>query len=1194
MGSFQFNLERKLAGDLTVSGDLTVEGDTTTVSSTNTVITDKRIELGNGTTGTPAADAGIIIERGDQDNAIFAWDESADSFVVGTTAATGATTGNNLTITPTALNTGDITVGSGAEADTKIVFDGNAQDYRIGIDDGTDTLEIGHGSAHGARIGLAISSAGEITQLGNSNASPTNGHFLKWDGSKVLFASVSSGGGADTGLANTFTEAQTVSKDQDSELVALILKNESDSNNTDGLVSLRFDLEDTGGNAVDSGKIAVKKNEAFTATVGTQDSNMVFSTSLNGALTERMTLDSDGVLTCDAGVTAGSTVITDDSIVMTPSSGDTATIAAGSDGTLTITTVDAGGTAANVGFVVDGAFDIDAAGAVTIDGSAITIGGDSDVAIDIDSSTLDIDASGLLTIDSVGLSVDSTGVAANITSTTDGAAEDFTISLAGATDSSLILSSTGTAADALQISTSAGGMDITVAGAAAGEDLDITANSSVNITSSENVADAIVINASAGGIDILASGAAAGEDIDIIATGSSVNVTSTENAANAIYLRANGGTSETINIHSDQGTGEGESASIVIQSDDGGISLVTNSAKDLTLTGGQAIITAEHDVASAIKLHADAGSSQTILVVNDEGTSEAAIALTSTAGGIDLNAAAGKDITMDAGQILVTSAHNVANAIYLRANAGTSEAIKIHADQGTGAGSIELTSDAGSIDINAGDNITVDAADEISIATTSADGHITLTSAHTAGVAFHIDANANAASEVQIDAGILDIDVTGAATLDATSMTTTAATQSIVASTSLTVTTPTTIITSTTSTKPTLELRNTTDTNGTAGPALTFSKFPGDNAGEADNQTLGSLLFRGIDSQHPTGNDTIYGQMTCHSSDKTDGTEGGEFRFFAQVGGTLSQILNIGGQNNSQPCEVTVNESSVDCDFRVESGDKTHMLFVDAGLNRVSIGDSTNDPAAILEIEGASDSAVPVLKVITADVDQVGVEFALANTTAIGIDIAGSNTTTEVMKINADGLTSGDAMTINSNSSDNTARSLLKLHNNHASATGTSVIEVVQDSTGPILDATYGANGAGVALKMKEVAIDISASSTTTSTASNFFPALAVPIAMQILVTSNIENAKHITKLGTGSNDGLFANTGGSALGDGVLDEINDNLTLALNAGSEAFGNGAAGIGAAQNLVITHGDNPNAGAVRATLWYYQLAVDTSG
>ena len=79
-----FKQSRTKVPNLTISGDLTVEGDTTTVSSTNTVITDKRIELGNGTTGTPAADAGIIIERGDEDNAIFAWDESADSFVVGT------------------------------------------------------------------------------------------------------------------------------------------------------------------------------------------------------------------------------------------------------------------------------------------------------------------------------------------------------------------------------------------------------------------------------------------------------------------------------------------------------------------------------------------------------------------------------------------------------------------------------------------------------------------------------------------------------------------------------------------------------------------------------------------------------------------------------------------------------------------------------------------------------------------------------------------------------------------------------------------------------------------------------------------------------------------------------------------------------------------------------------------------------
>lgn len=138
-----------------------------------------------------------------------------------------------------------------------------------------------------------------------------------------------------------------------------------------------------------------------------------------------------------------------------------------------------------------------------------------------------------------GFSVD--GVqASNMTVASAGDADDLTISVTGATDSSLILSSAGTAADALQISTSAGGMDITVAGAAAGEDLDISANSSVNISSSENVADAIVINASAGGLDITAQGAA-GEDIDITNSNGSVNITAGEAIANAVVVNASAG-----------------------------------------------------------------------------------------------------------------------------------------------------------------------------------------------------------------------------------------------------------------------------------------------------------------------------------------------------------------------------------------------------------------------------------------------------------------------------------------------------------------------------------------------------------------------------------------------------------------------------------------------------------------------------
>src|SRR6056300_1467097 len=86
-----------LGDTLTVTGDLTVNGTTTTLATTNSTVTDTLIELGNGITGTPANDSGIVIERGDADNAFIGFDESADKFIVGTGSFTGASTGN-LTI----------------------------------------------------------------------------------------------------------------------------------------------------------------------------------------------------------------------------------------------------------------------------------------------------------------------------------------------------------------------------------------------------------------------------------------------------------------------------------------------------------------------------------------------------------------------------------------------------------------------------------------------------------------------------------------------------------------------------------------------------------------------------------------------------------------------------------------------------------------------------------------------------------------------------------------------------------------------------------------------------------------------------------------------------------------------------------------------------------------------------------------
>ena len=92
----------------------------------------------------------------------------------------------------------------------------------------------------------------------------------------------------------------------------------------------------------------------------------------------------------------------------------------------------------------------------------------------------------------------------------------------------------------------------------------------------------------------------------------------------------------------------------------------------------------------------------------------------------------------------------------------------IHIDGDANAASI-VDIDAGILNIDASDNIVVAAADLISFTTsdTGADGKISLVSGvASANTSIHLDGNAAAGSIVDIDAGVLDIDATGAVTID--------------------------------------------------------------------------------------------------------------------------------------------------------------------------------------------------------------------------------------------------------------------------------------------------------------------------------------------------------------------------------------------------------------------------------------------
>ena len=116
--------------NLTVTGNFTVNGTTTTVATTNMVVKDNMIELNNGATSN-ANDSGIVIERGSTgDNAIIHWDESADKFQVGTTTATGSSTGN-LSVTTGTLVANVEGSGAGLSAGTTPLT-------ALDIDGGTD------------------------------------------------------------------------------------------------------------------------------------------------------------------------------------------------------------------------------------------------------------------------------------------------------------------------------------------------------------------------------------------------------------------------------------------------------------------------------------------------------------------------------------------------------------------------------------------------------------------------------------------------------------------------------------------------------------------------------------------------------------------------------------------------------------------------------------------------------------------------------------------------------------------------------------------------------------------------------------------------------------------------------------------------------------------------------------------------
>jgi hypothetical protein len=567
-----------------------------------------------------------------------------------------------------------------------------------------------------------------------------------------------------------------------------------------------------------------------------------------------------------------------------------------------------------------------------------------------------------------------------------------------------------------------------------GDDLHLTSDASVLKFGAGS--DVTFTHDNGTGMDITSAG-----NLDIDCTAGSVTLGASLADGQTLKLGKNGavetiiaphGTagSELYSVINTAGTTDGADAagSILLSAVAGGIGLAWADDKDLWAEGGQFVVTANHDAAGAIKLHADAGSSQTILIVNDEGTGSGAITLTATAGGITLNSDS------------VTLGEGGDTDVVLNFNANTADGVLTWLE----------------------DEDVFEFSDKVNIGPVNAAG----VGGYTNGLSIKNDtADKSSLSlwqTVKPAAGYPQMLIYNSAGSN---------------------------------TDPHLRITDAHDSNT---PAIL--ELLNDRASEADDDVCGTIRFSGNnDNGTPALAKHIYATISGSMSDKTENDEGGKLTFEVYAGATsgataaATNLFSIGGEDvaNSTPCEVIVNDDGIDCDFRVEGDTETHLLYVDAGNERISIGDSVDAPAATLEVTNHASAGaynVPLVQLNSNDTDQIALDINAANIDADIIDItANALTTGQALDIKSSSLTTGKLMLLDDTSASTGARFVAAIGQNNAAATNAIPLYVLSNGGNKAIyiDKDYTDTAATNADPIFGIHLDFDRSVSSTTNAAN-------------------------------------------------------------------------------------------------------------
>ncbi len=314
-------------------------------------------------------------------------------------------------------------------------------------------------------------------------------------------------------------------------------------------------------------------------------------------------------------------------------------------------------------------------------------------------SFTDLTATGAVTFTGATGALSMTSTSASSLGVT-GAGIDLTLSSAAGR---VVVNGEEAAADAVRILSAAGGLDTNVA-------------LQMNLDSSQAAATAVRIVASnaAGGIDIDAG--TGGITVDSTGAISIDSAAASNFTVTGAFDNTFSSTAGSINISG------GEAAADAINIDAAAGGLDVDVALQMNLDSSQA-------ANNAIRINASAGTGGIDIDAGSGGItidSTGAFSIDGAAASNVTTTGAGIDLTLSSvlGSVLVSSTEDAALAIYLHANGGVSETIRLHADQGTGVASINIGSDVGGITIAGG----LGTADAVNITASTAGGGIDIDS----------------------------------------------------------------------------------------------------------------------------------------------------------------------------------------------------------------------------------------------------------------------------------------------------------------------------------------------------------------------------------------------------------------------------------------------------------------------------------